>query len=303
MKRVSLAATMLVVTILISGCSGLPTRSHEQPEISQDQSNWEQVGEALGRRGTLQEGVYRVTFPRRDLNVRVGAVRLDPALALTGWVAFHGTGPRSMMMGDLVLLESETEPVIAKLMESGLQVTALHNHLLHESPRIMFLHVAGEGDPVDLAQRVKQVLAVTGTPPPGEAGGEGARDATQNAIETTLGRRGKRAGSVVQFSIPRADSIAMNGMTIPPAMGVAHAVNFQVVGNEVATAGDLVLLANEVNPVVRALTESGIAVTAIHNHMLTETPRLFYLHFWGVGRPEKIAQGVRLALEQTKVSH
>ncbi|HEY3365265.1 MAG TPA: DUF1259 domain-containing protein, partial [Symbiobacteriaceae bacterium] len=263
-------------------------------------ATWDGVGKVLGRKGVIQGGVFRVTFPRRDLNVHIGSVRLDPALALTSWVAFHGTGPRSMMMGDLVLLDTETEPVMAKLVEGGLQVTALHNHLLHESPRVMFLHIAGEGDPLNLAERVKRALALTGTPPAEQQPGEPPRDARLDMVEKTFGRRGSRAGDVLQFSIPRPDTIAMNGIEIPPAMGVAHAINFQVAGNAVATTGDFVLLASEVNPVVRALTESGIAVTGVHNHMLEETPRVFFLHFWGVGRPDKIAQGVKDALAKTR---
>jgi hypothetical protein len=244
--------------------------------------------------------VYRVTFPRQDLDVHIGAVRVEPALALTSWVAFHGNGPHSMMMGDLVLLDSETERVTAKLVEGGLQVTALHNHLLHETPRVMFLHIAGEGNPANLAEAVRRALSVTGTPPAKSAPAAGAQNPRLAAVEAVLGRRGHQAGDVLQFSVPRSDVITVGGVPLPPAMGVAHGINFQVTANGVATTGDFVLLASEVNPVVRALTQSGIAVTAVHNHMLDESPRTFFLHFWGVGQPEAMARGVKQALAQTR---
>jgi hypothetical protein len=246
--------------------------------------------------------VFRVTFPRGDLDVHIGSVRLDPALALTSWVAFLGTGPHSMMMGDLVLLDSETEPVMTKLVEGGLEVTALHNHLLHETPQVMFLHIAGEGDPAGLAETVKRALSVTGTPPAKPAPAAGAPNPRLAAVEAVLGRRGHQVGDVLQFSIPRSDVIMVNGVPLPPAMGVAHGINFQVTASGVATTGDFVLLADEVNPVVRALTQSGIAVTAVHNHMLDESPRVFFLHFWGVGQPETIARGVKQALAQTRAT-
>ena len=248
----------------------------------------------------MQGDVLKIVFPRSDLRVKIDEVSIEPGLALTSWIAFRQMGSQTMMMGDLVLLTSETAPVMAKLVSSGLEVTGLHNHILGESPNIMYMHYSGHGDPVKLAEAMKTVLSLTGTPmisPPPSSSPETQIDWSK--IESILSRTGQRKGNLLQLSVPRAETITENGMGVPSSMGVATAINFQMVGEDAATTGDFVLIANEVNPVVRALTEHGIAVTAIHNHMLHESPRLFFLHFWGVGTAEKLTQGLKAALDKT----
>ena len=203
-------------------------------------------------------------------------------------------------MGDLVLIEEEVIPVMSKLIASGVEVTGLHNHLAGESPRVMYMHFYGQDEPTKLAETMKSALSLTGTPIASSP--QAQSETTQidwSKVESILGKAGKRKGNLLQFSIPRAETITENGMNIPPSMGVANAINFQMVGEKAATTGDFVLLASEVNPVVKALTEHNIAVTAIHNHMLTESPRLFFLHFWGVDEPKKLARGLKAALDKT----
>lgn len=274
---------------------------------SAQDSPWQGVESALGRNGVEKDGMLKVTFPRTDLEVTVQGVKLDPRFALTTWIAFAplahaGTSGHVMVMGDLVLLDSEVAPAMAKLVAQGLDVTALHNHLLGETPAVKYMHVEGVGDPLKLAQAIHAVLAVTRTPidAPLSDGPRILSDVTVDwsRVENAMGRTGTN-GIVLQFSIPRAETLNDHRMPMPPFMGMATGINFQRVGDKVAATGDFVLIADEVNPVVRELTNAGITVTAIHNHMLHDDPRLFMLHFWGFGEPTKIAAGIRAALSKT----
>lgn len=261
---------------------------------------WQAVAQALGRVGEERDGVYRVTFPRSDLRVRVGAVELRPGLALTSWAAFQKAGNAAMVMGDLVLLSSEVTSVVSKLSAAGVEVTAIHNHLLEEQPRVMYLHYHGHGDPVELAGALRSALALTATPPgppsPPAAEAPGL-DATR--LATILRYPGTARGGVVGFSIPRVEKITGGGATLGPRMGLGTAINFQSAGSGAAISGDFVLAAAEVQPAIRALRAHGIEVTALHNHMLDDEPRLFFLHFWAQGRPEELARGLRAALDKT----
>ncbi len=262
-------------------------------------SDWAEVEKVFGRKGTVQGEVLKIAFPRSDLKVKVGEVVIEPALALTSWIAFKPMEKQAMIMGDLVLLDREIAPVTQKLVASGIEITALHNHIVNESPSVMYMHFGGHGNAEELAEKMKAVLALTGTPmtPPPATATAAAIDWSK--VELTLGYTGQRKGNVLQFGVPRVEKITENGMEVPPFMGMATAINLQMIGEKAATTGDFVLLAGEVNPVVKALTENGIAVTAIHNHMLFESPRLFFLHFWGFDAPEKLAAGLKAALDKT----
>src|SRR5882762_6805697 len=273
----------------------------QQPD-TQNAVNWKVVDRVLGRSGNLQGETYRVGFPRNDLHVTVGAVTVRPSLALGSWVAFKQTADSTvMLMGDLVLLESEVAPVIDALQRGGIEQTALHNHLTNESPHVVYLHIGGRGRPVALATAVHEALGHTGTPAPvTSAAPPLGLDTVQ--IAQVLGVHGKANAGVYQVSVARAGSVTLDGVEVPPAMGVATAINIQAVGaNSAATTGDFVLIASEVNPVLRALRSNGIAVTALHSHMLNETPRLFFMHFWGEGDALKLARGLRAALDEVDV--
>jgi hypothetical protein len=257
------------------------------------------LDQVFGRKGTVTGNVYRVTFPRSDIKIAIGDFSVAPGLALTSWVALHRMGSESMMMGDLCMLDSEEPAVVAKLVELGLGVTAIHNHLIGEKPAIKFLHFSGSGDAVTLAGKIRQVFAVTGTPlgMPTATSASGTPD--WSAVEALLGTKGRKSGNVLSYGFPRNEKLMESGMEMPAPMGMATGINLQMDGNRAGTTGDFVLLADEVNKVVNALETHGITVTAIHNHMLYDEPRLFMLHFWGVGDPAKLAAGLKAALDQT----
>lgn len=265
-----------------------------------EQQDWQEVETIFGRKGKVQGDMLKITLPRTDLSVKVGEVAIEPGLALTSWIAFKGTGKNAMMMGDLVLLEGEVNLVMSQLIAKGIEVTALHNHILNESPKIMYLHFSGNGDPAKLAEGMRSSLNQTGTPV-GEqqpATSEvAAIDWTK--VETILARTGQKKGNLFQVSFPRKETIKEHGKEVPPFLGMASPINIQAVGNRAAATGDFVLLADEVNPVVKTLVSHNITVTAIHSHMLHEVPRLFFLHFWGYDEPEKIAGGLKAALDET----
>lgn len=273
----------------------------QTPGTSQAPVDWTKVGDALGKAGTVQPGdVYKMGLPRGDLHVIVGGVQIRPALALGSWVAFKETGPnKATAMGDLVLLESEVGPVTAKLQEGGIQQTAIHNHLLHESPHVLYVHLRGEGDPVKIGAAIHAALALTKTPLGAAAGNAVSLNLDTAQVSQILGRSGKVNGGVYQISVPRAEAVTEDGMDVPPAMGVATALNFQpTTGHKAAITGDFVLIGSEVNPVIQILEQSGIEVTALHSHMLDESPRLFFMHFWANDDAMKLAKGLRAALDK-----
>jgi len=269
--------------------------------------DWQpQVGAALGKTGTTATGgIYRVGLPRTDLKVTLDGVELKPGFALGGWLAFEKMGEQGMVMGDLVLTMDEVAPVMTKLAAGGIEVTALHNHLLRNQPFTMYMHVQGNGDPVKLAAVLHAALAESKTPlsaAPAAPSPAPAIDLDTAALDQTLGAKGANNGGVYQFSIPRAEPIKDNGMEVPPPMGSANAINFQPTGGgKAAITGDFVLIAKEVNPVLRALRDHGIEVTAIHNHMLDDQPHLYFMHFWANDDARKLAEGLKAALAHINI--
>ena len=262
------------------------------------------IDQALGRPGQKIGDVYKVGFPRTDLHVSVHGVAIKPGLALGSWAAFTGSDDHAMVMGDLVLLEDEVNPVMEKLRAAGFEISAVHNHLLDETPRVMYMHYMGHGAASELATSLRGALAVSKTPLEKQAAvatEEAAPPSWAKTVEDSLGRKGTLKGGVLSYGVPRADSITMDGTTIAPAAGVAEAINFQAAETgsvSVATTGDFVLTADEVNPVISALEAHGIRVTALHSHMLSEEPRLFFMHFWAVGPAQSVAEGIKTALEK-----
>jgi hypothetical protein len=271
------------------------------PAQQDEAAQWKPVEGALGRTGKPQpDGAFKFSMPRKDLKVTVAGTAVKAGLALGSWAAFKGSGSDSMVMGDLVFTESEVEPVMLKLRQGGIEITALHNHVLNESPRVMYMHIGGHGDATKLARALHDALSLTKTPPEGgPAPAAGKLDLNTDQIDQALGHKGKDNGGIYQVSIPRAETIMDNGMEVPPSMGLATAINFQPTGGGKAITGDFVLLGREVNPVMSALRENGIQVTAVHSHMLTEEPRLFFMHFWANDDAVKLARGLRAALDKT----
>jgi hypothetical protein len=266
-------------------------------------TDWKDVEQAIGRAGSLLPGdVYKVGFPRSDLAVTLDGVAIKPALALGSWAAFKEIGGGHVMtMGDLVLLDSEVSTVIDALQKGGIEQTALHNHLLGESPDVMYVHFMGHGEASKLGKALHDALALTKTPmepPPPPPATPPAIDLPSAELDHIIGHAGKVAGGTYQFSLARAETIMDHGVEIPPSM-MNIPLNFQPTGNgRAAITGDFVLIASEVNPVIRALREGGVTVTALHSHMLEETPRLFFIHFWANDDAKKLATTLRSALDR-----
>jgi len=271
--------------------------------LSAQISDTVKIDAALGRSGQQMGGIYRVGFPRTDLQVRAEGVDIKPGLALGSWAAFGGTDEHAAVMGDLVLLESEVNPVIRKLRSSGFEISAVHNHLLNEAPHVLYVHYMGHGNAAELAKSLHDALAESKTPLGKPAPPQTVEEpAFVKTIEDTLGAKGRWSGGVLSFGIPRADQITEAGMTLTSAQGVAESINFQEAGaDRVATTGDFVLTADEVNPVISALAQHNIQVTALHSHMLTDQPRLFFMHFWGLGSPASVAQGIKAGLDKVHI--
>jgi len=266
--------------------------------------DWQKVDAAFGRKAAVSGDVHRYGFPRTDLQVSVDGVAIKPAFALGSWIAMKPVQGGAMAMGDLVLLETEINPVMSKLIEGGLDVTAVHNHLLRASPATFYMHVGGHGDPVKMASTIHAALAASKTPLEAPAAGPPAPavDLDTGQLDQIIGAKGQANGGVYQFGVPRRDSITEHGASlVPPGpSGVATAINFQPTGGgKAAITGDFVLLGEEVNPVIKALRTNGIEITALHSHMLTEQPRLFFMHFWANADASKLAKGLREALDRT----
>ena len=282
--------------VLLLSCAAF---AQPQPDL------WKPVEAALGRSGTMQpDGAYKFGIPRGDLKVTASGVAIKPGFALGAWAAFDKLGPDSTAMGDLVLTEDELTPVVTKLQQGGIEVTAIHNHLLHESPRVMYVHFHGHGDAVQVAKALHDALALTGTPPQGPPPSPNppALGFDQGSVEQALGYKGKNNGGVLQFAVPRAEAITAGSKPVPNSMGTATAINFQATsGGKAAITGDFVMTATEVNQVLAALRAGGIEATALHSHMLTENPRLFFMHFWANDDPAKLAQTLRTALGKMNV--
>ena len=302
-RRVVLHVAAVACALALTAGGALAQQRASAPRRTAD---WSEVDQTLGRPGAMQPGdVMKYSFPRGDLQVDVAGVRLRPALALGSWLAFKDVGGgRAMAMGDLVLAEDEISPVMRALQQGGVEQTALHNHVLHESPRVMYMHVSAHGDRAQIARALRTALEQSRTPlgTPAAPAVASAIDLDTAAVSGALGVAGKVNGGVYQVTVPRRETIRADGHVIPPSMGVATAINFQPTGGgKAAITGDFVMRASEVNAVIRALQQNGIEVSALHSHMLNEEPRLFFMHFWANDDAVKLARGLRTALDRMAV--
>jgi len=271
---------------------------------SAQETDWQKVDDAMGRKAAVSSDVHRYGFPRSDLVVALDGVAIKPALALGGWIAFKPMHGQAMVMGDLVLLETEISPVMLKLMEGGIEITAVHNHLLRANPATFYMHVGGHGDPVKMAAAIHDALGASKTPlaAPAPASPPPTIDLDTAQLDQIMGVKGQANGGVYQFGVPRRDPVSEGGVQLTPGgpLGLATGINFQPTGGgKAAITGDFVLIGDEVNPVIKALRASGIEVTALHSHMLDEQPRLYFMHFWANDDAVKLAKGLRAALDKT----
>ncbi len=292
------AVIMLVVS--------LPANSPAQTTGDQKAAGeWKTVEDVFGFPGAnLPGGVVRFNLPRKDLHVTLAGTEIKPGLALGAWAAFHHVGDNdAMVMGDLVLTEDEVAPVMKALLDGGVEVTAIHNHLIGESPRLIYLHMGGHGDPMKMARTIKHAVELTKTPlPTGSAGTKETADIGFDVatVEKIMGRQGNVSGGVLHFNVPRAEKLTEEGMDTPPSMGAGTAINFQPTGNgRAAIAGDFALTGKEVGPVMKVLQNNGVQTLALHSHALDDVPRLFYMHFWANDDALKLAKTLCSALDQT----
>jgi hypothetical protein len=300
------AAGLIVVVIGMIGTTAIRPRhiaavGAPNETVAEQQLNTKAIDQVIGRSGELKGDVYKIGLPRTDLKVTADGESIKPGLALGSWMAFKRTGNHAMVMGDLVLLESEINPVLSKLEGNGIEISAIHNHILNEQPRIMYMHYMGHGDEEKLARAMKDALALSATPmgPPPSASPP-ASTFDWSKVQEALGIKGNERGGVLQVGVPRKETITTaDGTEVPAFMGTATAINFQPTSKGVAITGDFVMTANEVNPVIRELRKAGIQITALHSHMLDENPRLFFMHFWANDESVKLARGLRAALEKT----
>ena len=269
------------------------------------EDRWRGVGAVFGQSGRAFGTVQKYGWPRTDLDVSVRGTKVAAPLALGSWAAFIPTADGVMAMGDLVLRGTEVNPVIRELHRGGFEILAVHNHLLGDTPQVLYLHFMGSGDAVTLAKTLKAALAKTSLAAPRPASKASRPDGEDMAVfaklQSALGRNGMVVEHVLQVAVPRADPVSDHGIEIPPSVGMATSLNFQRVGKNVAATGDFVLIADEVNPVIERLEAGGVEVTALHSHMLRETPRLFFVHFWIVDSPAKVGGALKAALEKVKV--
>ena len=271
---------------------------------AQASADWTGTDRALGRPGADQPGsVHKFSFPRSDLHVAIGDVTLKPALALGSWIGFKRTAyGQAMAMGDLVLTSDEVAPVMAKLQQGGVEQTALHNHLVGETPHVMYMHIMATGDATKIAQTIHDALGLTKTPmqAPAAAPPVAATGIDTTAIAAAVGYSGKSNGGVYQISVPRPETLREGQDELPPSLGVATAINIQpTTSGRAVTTGDFVLLPSEVNAVIRALKTNGVSVTALHSHLLMDQPHVLFMHFWGNDDAAKLTTALRAALDAT----
>jgi hypothetical protein len=298
----------VIATVMIGAAAMRPRHiaavGAAKDTVAVQQLNTKAIDQIIGRSGELKGDVYKIGLPRTDLKVTADGEAIKPGLALGSWMAFKRMGDHAMVMGDLVLLENELTPVLSKLEDSGIEISAIHNHILNEQPRVMYMHYMGHGDEQKLARAMKEALALSGTPmgpPPSASPAASTFDWSQ--VQEALGIKGNERGGVLQVGVPRKEKITTaDGTEVPAFMGTATAINFQPTSKGVAITGDFVMIATEVNPVIRELRKAGIQITALHSHMLDESPRLFFMHFWANDQPVKVARGLRAALQKTNSS-
>ncbi len=293
----SIAIAMLILAIIYGGM-----QMSSPGQQGNNLQGWAPVENAVGRNGTLSpDGIFMISFLRTDVNVTIGNIWLNPAMGLDSWVAFQQTGDHAMLMGDLVLTEDEIGPVRNKILEVGMNVTAIHNTLIGESPRVIDLHIEGDGDPVEMAKNIHDALLLSSTPFNATSIALPENNSlSQENLDHIMGNESTFKNGIYEYQVPRNERIMSGGMEVPASLDVATTIKFQPLsGDMAAITGDFALTANEVGPVIDTLTAGGIDVVAIHHHMLDEEPRLFYLHFWKTGNTYELARGLRAAVLKT----
>ena len=287
---------MFFLGCLCSTLLGLGTLAQEMP------TDYQEVLKSLDRKGDFKAGVLKVNIPRSDLKMTIQGVSTPTPFGFGGWVAFtKGTDGSEVMMGDLVLLQEEVNPVMSALLDNGIEVTALHNHFFWDDPHVYFMHVHGMGKAGDLAKRLKPGLDLIGRPQAAAAAGSGASAPTLDTAKLAkiVGHEGEQSGTVYKITVGRDDlNMKEHGAAINARMGLNTWAAFVGSDQDAAIAGDVAMLENEVTPVLKTLRKNGIDVVAIHNHMIEARPVVIFLHYWGRGSAEKLATSFKAALDE-----
>ena len=262
------------------------------------------IEKSVGMKGTEKDGEYKVTIAQNDLNVVVDGFKIIPPMGLGSWAAFTSSADGAMVMGDIIVTETDLKPVQEEVIRQGLTVTAIHNHFVRDTPHVMYMHVGGMGSEEKLGQAIKAVFdkvkEVRGANP-AEAKAEVVESTLNTEIlDSFLGSKGEMARGVYKHTVGRPDvELKDHDAAVSTFLGFNTWAAWQGTMEKAAVAGDFAMLENEVAPVIKALVENGIEVVAVHNHMVHEKPRIFFLHYWGVGPAEKLATGLKAALEKT----
>jgi len=294
-QKVNLALSSFVLVMLI-GAGRIAAHAQEMP------AEYQQVLTTTGKIGDYKNNVLKVNVPRNDLHVTVNKVALPTPFGFGGWFAMtKGDGGEDVRMGDLVMQE-EVNPVMSALLDNGLEVAALHNHFFWEEPRIYYMHLHGQGKPADLAKQIKPALDLIGKEPSQPAAKPASNPATTldtAKIARIVGHDGEQSGAVYKITIGRDDlKLKVMGATINARMGLNTWAAFYGTNDNAAIAGDVAMLGNEVTPVLKALRSHGLDVVAIHNHMIDTQPNVIFLHYWGQGKADDLANGFKAALDQ-----
>jgi len=262
------------------------------------------IEKITGMKGKENNGQYKITVPQNDLNVTVDGFKIIPAMGLGSWIAFSPSPEGAMIMGDIILTETDLAPFQQEVIRQGLTITAIHNHFLRNHPAVMYMHLGGMGKTGEMAQKVKAVFDKV-TQLRGKNPASAPADSVENTIDTKkldaiIGNKGEMSKGVYKYTIGRLDvHLKEHGLPVTSFAGFNTWAAWQGTDDKAAVAGDFTMLENEVEPVIKALIENGIEVVALHNHMVHEQPRIFFLHYWGVGPAEKLAKGLKAALDET----
>jgi len=266
--------------------------------------NIQKIEEITGMKGVEKNGEYKITVPQHDLKIVVDGFKIIPAMGLGSWTAFTPCGDSAMVMGDIILTETDLAPVQREVIKNGFAITAIHNHFVRNRPNVMYMHIDKSGDITTLSTGVKaifdKVAAIRGKDPRGEKADSVVNTLNIAQLDSIIGHKGELSKGVYKYTIGRPDiSLKEHGITVSSFMGFNTWAAWQGTPERAAVAGDFTMIENEVEPVIKALVENGIEVVAVHNHMVHETPKIFFLHYWGVGNAEKLAKGLKEALSQT----
>ncbi len=292
-------ARALLATVLVLG--GLATGAPCQAPLG---APWDSVGRILRTSGAAAGGYYRYTWPRRDLTLRIGDVTVSPALALGAWAGFSGDPTDATMMGDLILTNDELKPVLAELARQRIAVSAIHDHLVGEEPRLTYVHYHGQGNALDLATRLDRVVALTGAPRPVTMAPPSPVTIDTALVFRILGLTGRAQGAVAQLSTTLVPgTVTMHGRPVTPALAYGTPINIQMVrggGVRAVATGDFAVLGPKVAPVLEALAAHGITATAVHSHLVGEAPTIYYMHFWADAPLPDVLGGLRAALDAAR---